>query len=287
MDSLRIQWAILAFLAGLFLGGSHDQLCAQEALDIFGPETEETSEQNSESEKERTDKKLPKARDVINKYVQALGGYELLESRKTVHYKASATKASDPFDYEVYIAENCYRSTYHYKNGREFARTINNGVAWTTTNGVHRLITGEELDELLGRHKTMSPVTKWLDDHQKIEVVNRTKVNEKNALRLFFVNNQGHEKYRYFDEESGLLLRSIAVETYDQERRRVIRDYLDYEMIGEALVPRTKRLASTTIGTSRVRNYTFKIEDYEVDIKIPKGAFDIPKTIQRQLTQAR
>lgn len=218
---------------------------------------------------------LPSARLVIDKYIQAIGGYEVLESRSTLHYRMKANKSGEPFDYEVFAADGRYYASYRYENGRVFERGFNNNVAWTRTNGVARLCEGDELKGMITRHRYVSAAPRWEETYKAIECLSIEVVNGRQALKLRFVENDETELERYFDVQSGLLVRSVSDESYNNGKRHVVRDYSDHKQMGEALVAQT--LTTNSDGT----HYTFQVEIYEVDIKIPEGTFDLPPSIAR------
>ena len=67
------------------------------------------------------------------------------------------------------------------------------------------------------------------------------------------------------------------METHGSATNEVIRNYWNYERVGEFFIPMKR-----TIDTNG-RQYVFNVESYEVDIEIPKGTFDLPKSIVGEL----
>jgi len=236
---------------------------------------------------------LPSARKVIEKYIQARGGYETLESRTNVHFRANGTSTNgSPFVYEVYQAEGMFHAQFTYDDGRVVERGANtlgrftangerDGIVWERTQGgVIREIKGDERQEYLRRRSSVSSSTRWLETFQSIECVSIERINDRDAYKLHFLEHNGGELYRYFDVETGLCLRRVAVEEFNNRQQTVVRDYSNYQRIGEFLVSK-KHIA--TYGSSR---YVYEMDLYEVDVKIPKGMFDVPRSIAPKVVKA-
>jgi hypothetical protein len=247
---------------------------------------EQRSPKSQEDGKAKGKRKLFKtAEQVIDNYVLKLGGYELLDSRQSIHYTCRARRGSDEFNYEVFMTSGQYYTSYRYDNGRHFERGMKNGVAWSSTNGSARRITGEELRGFVSRHKHITSVTRWTEKSQSLQLVGIESVNGKQAYRVEFVDEDGFKKTRFFDLKSGMMVKSIAEEVYVDQTRTVTRYYSDFIQLGDALIPRVRKVISRR--SSGTTEYVFEIQDYEVDCKIPKGTFDLPRVIQQEVRMAR
>lgn len=243
---------------------------AMVGIAILGQDTEKPSFQDFKIAD------LPSARVVIEGYIEAIGGYEVLESRDSVHIQYDATKNGESFDCEIFLARGKYYSSSRYETGRWFERGINDGVAWTRINGVARQLEGEELNGILARHRNVSAAPSWMDDCKSIKCVAIEFVNRRPAYRLEFIDQQGIQTDRYFDCQQQLLVRSVSREIHGAQQPRVVRDYFDYRKIAESQIPMKRRIVAGT------KTYQYDVKQFEVDGRIPPGTFDLPPNIQRR-----
>ena len=224
--------------------------------------------------KTKQENDLPSAQQVIEDYIARLGGYEILDSRQSVHIQYDATKDGRVFESEIYIEPGKYYMSNRYASGRHYERGINNGVSWTCINGDVRQLHGDELKGILSRHKFINGATKWIESHKSIKCELVEMVHNRKAYKLHFVDQNGLETDRYFDCQTKLLLRSAAKEIHGTSHQLVVRDFFDYKAIGEALVPMKRRIE---MGKTV---YLYNVELFEVDTRIPKGTFDLPPSIK-------
>ena len=62
--------------------------------------------------------KLPSANDIVDRYIQKLGGYEMLESRQNTHSIFSGTVTNgESFVFESYQAHGKFYSQFSYESG--------------------------------------------------------------------------------------------------------------------------------------------------------------------------
>jgi hypothetical protein len=227
---------------------------------------------------------FPTAQEVIDKYIQALGGYEVLASRENVHYISNGHSShGSVFTYEVYQAEGKFCSRFDYQDGRILERGIRTnrqhnddgtrkGFAWETTNGVFREMIADERQEYLRRRSSVTSVTRLFDYYKSIEFDSTDAIDGREVNALILTDHNGKKVKRYYDVETGLLRRQECEEAFSHKNIHVVRDYYDYEQVGEYMI--SKKQVVTQSDNSV---WTYEIELYEVNTKVPRETFAIPK----------
>lgn len=236
---------------------------------------------------------LPTVRVILDKYVQALGGYEMLESRSSLHYISNGySSQGQKFVYEVYQVEGKFYARFDFDNGRVIERGVRTnggrtrkgrrtGVAWESKDGFLREMDGDEREEYLRRRSTVSTATTLQTSYESIECYSVEFINGKKVYKLVFVDFEGTEIERYYDADTGLLVRRVCIEEFNNQRQRLVRDYFNYEKIGDFTVSKKQ-----TVSQENGVQWVYEIELYEVDIKVPRGTFDVPKSIAASFAKA-
>ena len=68
-------------------------------------------------------------------------------------------------------------------------------------------------------------------------------------------------------------MRRVAVEEFNNQKQLVTRDRFNWEKLGDTMIARDR-----TVSWSG-NQYKYKIETFEIDIKIPKEIFETPKIV--------
>lgn len=236
----------------------------------------------------------PTAQQVIDKYVQAMGGYEVLESRRSIHgiYNGYSSRGST-YQYENYQVEGKFSSRFNFDDGRILERGVltdgtrkedgsRNGWVWESTDGVMRQLRPDETQDYLRRRASISSITKMFDFYKSIEFGSSETIDDREVYRLLFTDKGGKEFERFFDVETGLLRRQICVESLANKNYTVVRDYTDYQSMGDFMVAQ-KQVATHDDGLS----WTYEVELYEVDQRVPRTTFDIPKEVAVKIAKAK
>ena len=251
------------------------------------PATQDQAKSGSETE----DSTLPSAEEVVDKYVHALGGYEILESRNKIRHSYNASFNGSPFHIEAYQCEGKYYSQSTFPDGRVTQRGFltdwktdrngaRGGVGWENRDGVVREMTTKELQEYIRRRGYCCPAPMLLRIYENVKCESIEQVNGFDAYQLRFVDHDGTEVRILFDVETGFYVRRIVVEEFDGSTHEVVRDYLDYARMGGCLVP-------TKLTTKSPNSETiYELESFEADVKIPKKTFDLPPTIAEKTANA-
>lgn len=236
---------------------------------------------------------FPTAEEIIDRHIQAIGGYEMLASRKSIHFiSAGHSSQGSTFDYEVYQAEGRFSSRFDFNDGSVIERGVYSngkqdpdgkrlGHAWEIKNGGFREIVAEERQEYLRRRSSITSVTRLFSYYKSIEFGSSESIDGREAYKLIFTDHDGKEIERYYDAKTGLLTRQICHEAMSSGKTRVVRDFLEYERIGEFVVSK-KQVISQDNGIQ----WVYQIKFYEVDEKIPRGTFALPSSISDSIAKS-
>jgi hypothetical protein len=118
--------------------------------------------------------------------------------------------------------------------------------------------------------------------YKSIEFDGSEEIDGRPNYKLLLTNRDGKEVENYFDAETGLLRRIICNEISSGRKVRIVRDFLSYEQFGEFVA--WKKLVMTQ---SDGKTWTFEVEEYESDGRIPKGIFDLPPAMKTLIAQSK
>ncbi len=218
--------------------------------------------------------KLPSAMDVIDRYIDAIGGYEILESVQTVHSVSRGHSGSGAFTYESFRAPGKSRTTYLYDSEERTDRGLAQGVAWEISRGSPiREMVGEELEDFIYKNKFCISSPQWPNTFKTIEMDGIERAIDAECYKLKMTQANGEVTFKHFDIETGLLVRSESKEIFSETTHTVIREYEDYRESGEikTAFKQTIRFADSV--------FVFNTESIEFDVKIPASTFKLPPSM--------
>lgn len=244
-----------------------------------------------EPEKQSTEK-LPDAESILEDAILAAGGYEVLGSISNWHSVSDGVSGhGEVYTYEFYQTEGNFFSRFSYEDGRVFERGVvsdgtltkdgkRSGFAWHVTGGIVCEMHGDELQEYLRRRTSLKSGQAKDKRFKSATCVGREKINGKDAYKLLLVDHDGTTIKKYYDVESGLVLRRTCDEEFGGRKTEVVRNYFDYEMVGQQMVSKRQTVAYA----GQVWKYTTKV--YETDIEIPEHIFEIPAELALKIEKA-
>ena len=218
--------------------------------------------------------KLPSAKDVIDRYINAVGGYEILESIQTIHSVSRGHSGSGAFTYESFRAPGKSRTTYLYDSDERTDRGLAQGVAWEINRGSPiREMAGEELEDFIHKNKFCISSPQWPNTFKTIEMDGIERAIDAECYKLKMTRANGEVTFKHFDIETGLLVRSECKEIFSETTHTVIREYEDYRESGEikTAFKQTIRFADSV--------FVFNTETIEFDSKIPASTFKLPRSM--------
>lgn len=217
---------------------------------------------------------LPTIDQVLDKYVQAIGG-------KAAMLKTTSRLVKGPFEMqaaglkgtaEIFAkAPDKTLVVFTIPGFGAIQQGYNGKIGWAQdpVTGLREL-TGAEL-ALVKRSVDFYREIKLNEIYKKMTVKDKSKVGDREAYVVEATPAEGNPETMYFDAQNGLLIRSdfdfdgpqgkLAIETY----------YDDYRESGGIKLPFLERLVHPIMGMTR------KIDDVKNNIAIEDSKFDKPK----------
>lgn len=215
----------------------------------------------------------PTADDILNKYINAIGGTPAIEKIKTRVMKGSVVTANgQTISYEVHqTAPNKAYEIFTSQRG-SMERAVNGETGWEKNQqGVHELI-GQQLADLKLSMQIFRNI-KLKEQFTRLRFGGREKVGDRDAYVLNAGTADNRRERLYFDAENGLLLRRV---TFTQTIIGVIPeqiDFDDYRDVEGVKLPFTIRLSSVDPGNPIS---TRKFDEIKLNAPIADSKFNMP-----------
>ncbi len=201
---------------------------------------------------------LPKVDEVLDKYVQSLGGRAAIEKAKSRVSKgaqvSSANGASMPFEI-LQEAPNKFVMTLTTPQQATIARGYNGSVGWMKTPRGQRELRGEELEQLK-RSADFYWMLKLRERSKEMSVMGKEKIGEREAYVVGAIVAPARLEKFYFDTQSGLLLRAQTLEDTILGWIPEQVDYEDYREVDGLKIPFTIRQSYVDPWVGWTRKFT-------------------------------
>ncbi len=213
---------------------------------------------------------LPTVDQILDKYVQAIGGKTAIEKVTTRILKGSrigADGASIPE--EVYHkAPNKMLVTTTYPEAT-FNTGFSGAEGWARNSQGESKIGSDELEQFKREAQFFQP-TKIKDIYKEMTVAGVDKINDKDVFVVHTVAQSGARERLFFDKQTGLLVRrfvtfQIIIGMYPYQV-----DYSDYKDAGGVKIPATIQWSIPG------RTWSRKITDIKQNIAIEDSKFNPP-----------
>ncbi len=227
-----------------------------------------------EGAEEAEHKTYPAAKDVVAKYVTAIGGEEAAKKLATSPMTAKATRIGgngQSMPLEVYRSGGSVMTRVTPAEGPAMAQMFGPEGGWMTSRqGVHTL---SAADAALGMTATRAyePFSGSLSD--KARVVDKQTIDGHETWVVGAAINEHTRQRLYFDATTGLVLRRVITMDSPVGRIPTQTDFEDYRDVAGVKVPFTVRVATVNGGQSGTRKYT----SIELGGTIDPTMFEAPK----------
>jgi hypothetical protein len=217
----------------------------------------------------------PTSDDIINKYINAIGGTAAIDKIKTRVMKGSVVTANgQTISYEIHqTAPNKAYELFTAPRG-SMERAVNGETGWEKNpQGVHELV-GQQLADLKLSLQLFRNL-KLKEQFTRLRFGGKDKVGDRDAYVLNAGTADNRRERLYFDAETGLLLRRI---TFAQTMIGVIPeqiDFEDYRDVDGVKLPFTIRVSSVDPGNPIS---TRKFEEIKLNAPIDDSKFNMPKS---------
>ncbi len=217
----------------------------------------------SDAAEEAERKAYPAAKDVVAKYVTAIGGEEAAKKLATSPMTAKATRIGgngQSMPMEV------YRSGGTPAEGPAMAQMYGPEGGWMTSRqGVHTLSAADAAQGMTAA-RAYEPFSGSLSD--KARVVAKQTIDGHETWVVGAPIDEHTRQRLYFDATTGLVLRRVITMDSPVGRIPTQTDYEDYRDVAGVKVPFTVRVATVNGGQSSTRKYTSIELGAPVDEKI-------------------
>ena len=217
---------------------------------------------------------LPPARQIIDRYLQAIGGREAMQRIQSIKSVATLSFSGLNGEMTAYMARPNRLLVHTSLPGVGEIRTGYNGeVAWSMdpVQGP-RLLTGRELEEMRERAR-FDQMMKDPSTYTSVQTVQRTTFEGRPAFEIKIVRPSGREETEFYDTETGLQLGQITTQSSAMGQIQVTTVMSDYQRFGPLLMA-TK--AIQRLGPQEI-SVTTKSVEYDV---VPDSVFALPAEIR-------
>ena len=214
---------------------------------------------------------LPSVEEILQKYVQALGGEAAINKIKTRLDKGTLDVSTRHMHSPVEIyrkAPDKIFSIIHTGRG-DSSQGYNGSIGWQTRGGEVEEVRGDELIHLKDS-AALSPGVNLRQNYAQVEVANITKINGHDAYCVTASRAAGAPDQYCFETQSGILLR-VSTEI-DSPLGAIPQDtnYEDYRDVSGVKTPFVNRVVRPD-GES-----TYKWEQIEANVSVEDSRFDKP-----------
>jgi hypothetical protein len=216
------------------------------------------------------------ADEVMEKSIAATGGREAMSKMKSMVAKGTmeivAMGASAVS--EMYAKAPDKRVSIINVDGYGEIRNGYDGkIAWNMEpqNGLAEM--KGEMAMATKRESQFNGDLRWKELYSKGEVMGKEKVGDKDCWVLKLTPNEGKPVTRYYDAESGLMMKSTATVVSPEGEAEVAVEFSDYADIGNGVkMAKTMKITMPGIG-----DLITKYKDVTYDVEIEDAKFAMPK----------
>lgn len=215
---------------------------------------------------------LPAAQELIDKYIEAIGGraaVEGIESRVTKGVFALVDMGMSA-GYENYVQPPNVYNAVNLEGMGSVLTGIKDGVAWEShfMNG-DSILEGDKKTDA-ERNAVIETLLEWEKWYSGAEVTGEEAVGEATAYAVEMTSTAGEASTIYFDKESGLIIQRDGIGPDGLSNTTVIGDYKD---VGGVMVAHSIQIqGGMTIEIT--------MESVEHNVAIAAEQFDMPAGIQ-------
>ena len=234
---------------------------------------------------------LPSPDEVVERYILAKGGYELLASISSSHIVWKYVDNGVEWTFERWTVPGQYYAE-RSRNGeldqtygcwvapKKSAAGKLAGVAWRKRMDREVYMKqGVELQQTLVESLFVDGSTRWSDRTKSVKCVAKKKMDDRECYQLKFVAHDGVETDRYFDVETGYLRCTVTDENGTGEK--VTRKFANHKLIGDVVVAMKQTIISDT-GTD-----VWEIQSFERDVDIDIDRFELPEQVRFAINDER
>jgi photosynthetic reaction center cytochrome c subunit len=211
----------------------------------------------------------PKAADVLDKYLAAVGGADSLKKIRSRIQKGNLEAMGNTYPVEVYSVAPDKRISISHPPNTESVTAYNGEVGWLTLRGaIHRMNAADAAAARLDAEVYFPARVREM--YSKFEVRPSEPIAGHATVLVTAVGEGNPPLELYFDADSGLLLRLVRYADTPLGRNPTQIDYADYRVIDGVKIPYRWTVARPSGA------FTIKIEKAEQNVPIEEKLFVAP-----------
>jgi len=213
---------------------------------------------------------LPSPAQVVDKYIQAVGGAQAIQSVSSRVGKGTATVEGQPTAFELFAkAPNKRAAILHFSRG-DSVTAFDGQNGWLGSAGRRtRDVGGAELEAMRVDADFYFPLH-LTGTFKDLRMAKPEKIGDQEAYVLVGIPDAQPPVKLYFDEQSGLLLRMLRYSETLLGRLPTEIDYADYRDAGGAKTPYRWTLARAS------GRFTVQIDQLQVNVPVDDSRFAKP-----------
>jgi zinc protease len=221
---------------------------------------------------------LPTGEAVIAKYIAATGGAaeydKVLNSIATGRMEMPAQGIKGKITIYQQMPDKQY-SVAEIPGIGTIEDGVSGNIAWekSALQGA-RLKTGEEKDAAIRAANDETRLMNWKKFYKSVETTGVETVDGKPCYKVVLTPLSGKPETEYYEQASGLLIKSSAVVATPMGDVPVETALSDYRLEGKLLVPH--KLKQGAIG----QQFEILVDEVKYNTDMPKGRFDPPADVQ-------
>jgi outer membrane lipoprotein-sorting protein len=221
--------------------------------------------------------KLPSGDEVLDKFINAIGGKEAIEkikSRTTVSKIEFVGMGVSGTTTIQQVLGGKALSTTELAGLGKFMQGSDGKVLWDN-NPMQgpRVLDGDER-AMMVRTFTLNSELRRADFYSKFETVGVEQINGKDAYKVEATPKTGVKETQFYDKESGLLVKTVSTLVSQMGEIKLESTVADYREVDGIKIP----FKTSTIAGPQ--NLSITIEKVTHNAEIPDATFDLPKEIK-------
>lgn len=173
---------------------------------------------------------------VINSYLEAIGGKDVLKSVETILFNASVTIEGAPFKPTAVMKMMAPNKTSMEMSiagmGTIVKQKFDGTTGYAEQQGMKQPMSDEEIAEQASQKGLFPEMYYTMDE---IELMSLIDMDGKDVYKIKVKSNT--ESFRYYDSDSGLLLREESTEEAQGQKFTSLKDYTDYKEVNGVFIP--------------------------------------------------
>ncbi len=217
------------------------------------------------------------ADDVINKYIDAIGGKDKIAAIKSVYIEADVDFMGNTASSKTYVLNGKgFRSDIDF-GGQAIVQCITDKGGWAINplagQSAATAMPDEQVKMSQGQLDIGGPLFNYAAKGNKVELAGSESVNNVNAIKLKLVSKEGVEFSYYFDPATYYLVKTVAKASMGGQDIETVSVFSNYKKTDYGYVVANN--TELTVGPGITLNMTTKKVDVnkDIDTKI----FEMPK----------